>query len=131
MGWCRTRREEVGDFSVRIYHELLVSEDEFQRNIKWWIKWEEHTRQIEWYGMYDGTVVEIVRQGIFNSYCMELDVAEVVKDLYWLFTELRIVKQRGELPMLPRIRYGGEVPRQLEEQLKKLGVVREVSGEGG
>jgi hypothetical protein len=70
--WCITRTSEYGVS----YFELLVDENEFYKNIEWFIgieiPKEGAVYQEKYYGMSDGTIVQIGRLAYSpDSWCVE------------------------------------------------------------
>jgi hypothetical protein len=90
------------------YFKLLVPEDEFYKNAKWYIGWEVHyggsIRREKYYGMNDGTVVEIGFLAYSpDSWCKEYEESKgIEKVINSLKADLRrhdpIVRVAGELP---------------------------------
>jgi hypothetical protein len=113
MVWCKTEESEHGIS----YFKLLVSEEEFDKNVIWHVGWEVHysssVRREKWYGMSDGTIVHIGWLTYsLDSWCSEYTNNEGIKKL---IESLKAELRRYE----PIIYIAGNVPDEIMETLPR------------
>jgi hypothetical protein len=117
MAWCKTRENEHGIS----YFKLLVSEKEFDENVIWYVGWAvsygSAMRKEKWYGMSDGTIVQIGWLAYsLDSWCSEYTKSEGVKKL---IESLRAELKRYE----PIIYIAGNIPDEIRKILPRRLVV--------
>lgn len=114
--WCKTRTSEYGVS----YFELLVNENEFYKNIEWFIGieipkggaiyWEKY------YAMYDGTIVEIGRLAYSpDTWCTEYQYEEGINKI------IESIRARG----YKIYHVAGDIPEIIQEKLPTTRVVKE------
>jgi hypothetical protein len=105
--WCRIERQNV--VYVVEHARLLVTPEEFERNIVWKVAWSAgrgaYTRHESWYGMADGTVVHFYNDMYGpDDWCDEYPLNEGVKKLLESLEYdikrygTRYVKTKGNVP---------------------------------
>jgi hypothetical protein len=111
--WCKTLESEHGIN----YFKLLVPEEKFNENVIWYVGWAvsygASMRVEKWYGMKDGTVIQIGRLAYsLDSWCSEFDYENgITKLLESLKSDLRRYK--------PTIYIAGSIPNEIKTKLSK------------